>query len=164
MGATGHLFSGNRDISLSGNRDISLSGNRTTYPLGIGPLIIWDPLVLWNSGHPLGNGTWETGNAILWDSDHFSCGKHPLGIGNLWDEVEGFFYSLQKKKRFFCTSQIHHTNIFKSRFAQGKQIKLLCEQFIDILYTISDEHSVKQMDYPPERDSFKPGRKGTFLS
>ena len=43
-----------------------------------------------SSGHPLGNGTWEPGHAILWDSDHLSSGKHPLGIGNLGDEVQPF--------------------------------------------------------------------------
>ena len=53
------------------------SGNRDTYPLGIGPLILWD------SGHPLGNGTWETGHSILWESDHLSSGKREiLSSGN----------------------------------------------------------------------------------
>ena len=33
---------------------------------------------------------WETGHTILWDSDHLSSGKFPLGIGNLGDEVEPF--------------------------------------------------------------------------
>ena len=54
------------------------------FPLGIGPLILWD------SRHPLGNGTWETGHAIFLDSDHLSSGKYPLGIGNLGDEVQPF--------------------------------------------------------------------------
>ena len=58
------------------------SGNRTTHPLGIGPLILWE------SGHHLGNGTWETGHAILWESDHLSSGKHPLGIGYLGDRFQ----------------------------------------------------------------------------
>ena len=100
LGETGHLFSGNRDILFS--------GNRTTYPLGIGPLILWEsghflgngtfyplgtilssgnrdtyplgigPLILWDSGHPLGNGTWETGHSILWESDHLSSGKREI--------------------------------------------------------------------------------------
>ena len=42
---------------LSGKRDTLSSGNRTTYPLG----------------------------NILWESDHLSFGKHPVGIGNLGD-------------------------------------------------------------------------------
>ena len=62
------------------------SGNRDTYPLGIGPLILWD------SGHPLGNGTWETGHAILWESgipeDKWSDSQRisgPIPRGkNLW--------------------------------------------------------------------------------
>ena len=54
------------------------SGNRTTYPLVNGPIILWD------SGHPLENGTWETGHAILWESDHLSSGNHPLGSG-IWE-------------------------------------------------------------------------------
>ena len=100
LGETGHLFSGNRDILFS--------GNRTTYPLGIGPLILWEsghflgngtfyplgtilssgnrdtyplgigPLILWDSGHPLGNGTWETGHSILWESYHLSSGKREI--------------------------------------------------------------------------------------
>ena len=53
------------------------SGNWDTYPLGIGPLILWD------SGHPLGIGTWETGHSILWESDHLSSGKREiLSSGN----------------------------------------------------------------------------------
>ena len=44
------------------------SGNRTTYPLGIGPLILWD------SGHSLGNGT-----RYPPDSDHLSSGKTLFG-------------------------------------------------------------------------------------
>ena len=70
------LFPGKRDILPSGNdfilweSDHLSSGNRTTYPLGIGPLILWD------SGHPLGNMTCYplgfgplilVGN-ILWES------------------------------------------------------------------------------------------------
>ena len=64
------------------------SGNRTTYPLGIGPLILWesDHLssgigdMLWETGHgkrdrlfsgnrttyPLGNILWESG---VWEMD-----------------------------------------------------------------------------------------------
>ena len=98
-----HLSSGIRDIFLgigtfyplgtilsSGNdfilweSDHLSSGKRTTYPLGNGPIILWD------SGHPLGNGTWETGHAILWESDHLSSGKHLLGIGNLGDGFRWF--------------------------------------------------------------------------
>ena len=57
-----------------------MSGNRTTYPLGIGPLIIWE------SGHFLGNGTFlSSGNDfILWESGHLSSGNrttYPLGFG-----------------------------------------------------------------------------------
>ena len=58
---------------------ILFSGNRTTRPQGIGPRILWD------SGHPLGSGTWERDHAILWDSDHLLSGKYPLGkhyLGN----------------------------------------------------------------------------------
>ena len=69
VGETGHLFSGNWNILLSGNRN--------TYPLGIGPLILWIRDILW-----------ETGHAILWDSDHLFSGKVPLEIGNLGDEVQ----------------------------------------------------------------------------
>ena len=90
------MFQGRRDTLFSGKREVLPSGtnfilweldhlssvNRTTYPLGIGPLILWD------SGHPLVNKTWEMGYAILWDSDHLSSGKHPPGIGNVGDEVQ----------------------------------------------------------------------------
>ena len=79
---TGHsIFSEKRDTLFSGKRDILSSGN---------------DFILWQSGHlssgnrttyPLGIGTWETGHAILWESGHLSSGKHPLGIGNLGDEV-----------------------------------------------------------------------------
>ena len=76
---------------------VLLSGNRTTYPLGIGPLIIWE------SGHFLGNGTFyplgtilSSGNQttyslgvgprILWESDHLSSGIRDIlcetGLGN----------------------------------------------------------------------------------
>ena len=60
---TGHLFSENRDILLS--------GNRTTYPLGIGPLFIWDSglSTLLERFYPLGIGP-----LILWESDHLSSG------------------------------------------------------------------------------------------
>ena len=34
-----------------------------------------------DSRFPIRNILWETGHAILWDSDHLSYGKHPLGIG-----------------------------------------------------------------------------------
>ena len=44
----------------------------TTYPLGFGPLILLD------LGNPLGKGKWETGPAILSDSDHLFTGKRPL--------------------------------------------------------------------------------------
>ena len=67
------LFSGKRDILPSGNdffflweSDHLSSGNQTTYTLGF-----------WTSS------SWETGHAILLDSDHLSSGKHYLGIGNL---------------------------------------------------------------------------------
>ena len=71
-----------------GRRDIfrcikKLVGETGHYALGIGTFYC-----LWDSGHPLGNGTWEMGHAILWDSDHLSSGKYPLGMGNLEDEVQ----------------------------------------------------------------------------
>ena len=58
---------------ISGKRDTPSSEIRITYPLGMGilgdevhqtayPLGI-TPLILWYSGYPLGNGTWETGHA-----------------------------------------------------------------------------------------------------
>ena len=69
-------------------REILSSGNRTTCPLGIGPLILWDsghPMgfgtssgirdILWDSGHALGFGTSSGIQDILWDSGH------PLGFG-----------------------------------------------------------------------------------
>ena len=69
-----------------------------------GHLILWETdippsgndFILWESDH-LSSGSrdilWETRHgkrkhAILWDSDHLSSGKHPLGIGNLGDEVQ----------------------------------------------------------------------------
>ena len=66
------LCSGRRDTLFSGKQEILSSGN-DFFPLGIGPLILWE------SGHPAGNGTWETGDAILLDSGHLSSGKHSLG-------------------------------------------------------------------------------------
>ena len=59
------LFSGRRDTIFSGKRESLSSGNdfilwERFYPLGIGPLILWD------SGHSLRNGT-----------------RYPLGIGPL---------------------------------------------------------------------------------
>ena len=54
------------------------SGNRDTYPLGIGPLILWE------SGHG------KRGHAILWESGHLSSGKYSLGIGNLGDRLAPF--------------------------------------------------------------------------
>ena len=82
-------FLGKRDILPSGNdlflweSDHLFSGNRDTYPLGIGPLILResDHLssgirdILWEPGHG------KEGHALLWDSDHLSSEKHPLGIG-----------------------------------------------------------------------------------
>ena len=71
----GHFILWKRENLSSGNdfilweSDQLSSGNWTTYPLGIGPVISWD------LGYPLENGTWETGRAILWDSDHLYSGK-----------------------------------------------------------------------------------------
>ena len=59
------LFSGNRTNYPLGT--ILFSGNRTTYPLEFETSL----------------RIWETDHAILWDSDHLSSGKHPLGIVNL---------------------------------------------------------------------------------
>ena len=73
------LFSGKRDILPSRNdfilweSDNLSSGNGTTFPLGMGPLILWD------SGHSLGNGT-HSGIRTT----------YPLGIGNLGDEAQPF--------------------------------------------------------------------------
>ena len=82
-----HLSSGNRTTyplgfgTSSWTRDM---GNGTRYPFGFGPNILWEtdhlssgigPLILWDSGHPLGHGTWETEHAILLDSDHTSSGN-----------------------------------------------------------------------------------------
>ena len=83
-------------------RRIFSSGNRTNYPLEI------DPLIPWVSGHPLGKGTWEIGHAIPWDWDHLSSGKHPLGIGNLGDEVQPF------SRVFLMRSNLKLNNIYRS--------------------------------------------------
>ena len=90
---SGHLSSGNRTTyplgfgTSSGKRDM---GNGTLYPLGIGPLILW-----------------ETGNSILWESGKGESvfnpsGKHPLGIGNLGDEVQPFL-----RYRFISLINVH---------------------------------------------------------
>ena len=87
-GIQDHLYSGIRDIvwdSGHGKRTTLFSGIQTTYEytLGSGTSFgIWDmgfgpryslgsrPLILWDPGHRLGYGTWETDPAILWDPDH----------------------------------------------------------------------------------------------
>ena len=49
------------------------------FPLGIRPLIPWDLDPLSSGNRDKGNGTWETGHAILWDSDHLSFGNQEFG-------------------------------------------------------------------------------------
>ena len=85
-----HLPSGNRTAYHLGSGTFSWETGHSIllerfYPMGIGPLILWD------SGHPLRNGTWETGHAIPWESDHLFSGKYPLGIGPLilWNISSG---------------------------------------------------------------------------
>ena len=53
---------------------------RTTYPLGIGPLILWESD---QATYHLGSGTfsWGTGHSILWER------FYPLGIGPLIDTL-----------------------------------------------------------------------------
>ena len=74
------IWSGKRD---NGKRDISkcFRGEGTLYSLGNGTFY---PLgTILSSGNrttnPLGNGTWETGHSILWDSDHLSSGNREFG-------------------------------------------------------------------------------------
>ena len=74
-GETGHLFSGNLEILLSGNWN--------TYPLGIGPLIIWE-------------------------SDHLSSGNrttYHLGIGPL--KIRNFLkhFLFIRQKMFTASSE-----------------------------------------------------------
>ena len=70
--------------TLQGRRDTIFSGKRNILPSG-------NDNFLWESDH-LSSGIWdilwETGHAILCDSNHLTSGKHPLGIGNLGDEVQ----------------------------------------------------------------------------
>ena len=104
------MFQGRRDISIIWETGHSIlwekghfilweMGNsilwQRFYPLGIGPLILWD------SGHPLGNGTWGTGHALPWESDHLFSGKNPLGIGNLGDGFQPLYSVTQSYANSF---------------------------------------------------------------
>ena len=73
---------------ISGSNSIGSAGfvSNVLYPRGCpGSQTISGP-------DSLGNGTWETDHAILWDSDHLSPGKRPLGKWHLWNGLKPQIY------------------------------------------------------------------------
>ena len=50
---------------------------------------------------------WETGHSIIWESDHLSTEKHPLGIGNLRDGFQPFKIYIYIFFFFFFSKILH---------------------------------------------------------